>query len=225
MGGNSSILLRFRSFSEFVLANRKEFSPRVFSQHYSPFIKAMKRDEFCAESEKLALALTKENENEFAGIIYSALCKAAEFFPKELEKFAIRGYQAAEANGDYVHMMARLNNLRKIYIDNPERLYDYIQTLFKQEKCLKHITRNYDDCVKSYQSIIREPATREQYQSMLAYIQTEIAKLTRRKHPEGAIYKLMSARNIFEKQNNKQSLNYVNMLISEIETTLKRQKA
>lgn len=216
MDGNSAIILKFKNFSEFILANRKTVSPRVFSQHYSPFIRAMKRDEFCAESEKLATALTKENENGFAGIIYSTLCKVTEFFPNELEKFALKGYEVAKSNGDYVHMMARLNNLRKVYANRPDRLYDYIQTLYKQEKCLKQLTRHYEECVQGFQSVIRKPATLEQYESMLAYVQTEIAKLTKRKHPYDALNKLMSARHIFEQQNNTQSIKYIDMLISEI---------
>lgn len=218
MGGNSAILLKFKNFSEFILANKKSVSPRVFSQQYSPFVRIMKRDEFCTESEKLATALTKENENGFAGIIYSTLCKVTEFFPNELEKFALKGYEIAQSNGDYVHMMARLNNLRKVYDGRPEKLYDYVQTLYKQEKCLKQLTRHYDECVRDFQSVIREPATLEQYEGMLAYVQTEIGKLTKKKHPNDALNKLLSARHIFEKQNNIRSVNYIDMLIGEIRT-------
>lgn len=219
MGGNSSILLRFKSFSEFILTNRKSISPRVFSEHYGSFVKAMKPDEFCTESAQLAEELSKQNENGFAGIIYSTLCKVTECVPHELEKFAIKGYETAKLNGDYVHMAARLNNLRKVYDGKPEKFYDYIQTLYKQEKCLKKLTRNYDDCVQNFQSVIRKPATKEQYEQLLAYVQTEIAKITRKKHPEDALHKLISARYIFEQQNNTKSLNYVNMLISEIQSS------
>lgn len=219
MGGNSAILIKFKNFSDFILANRKSVSPRVFSEHYSTFVKKMKPDEFCSESEKLATALTKHNENGFAGIIYSTLCKVTEFIPNELEKFALKGYEVAQSNGDYVHMMARLNNLRKVYNGRPEKLYNYVQTLYKQEKCLKQLTRHYDECIQDFQSVIRQPASQEQYEQMLAYVQTEIGKLTRKKHPNDALNKLMSARHIFEKQNNTRSVNYINMLISEIQAT------
>lgn len=216
MVGTSAILAKFRNFSEFIVANRKSVSPRIFSQEYGTFVKSMKVDEFCAESEKLATALRNQNENGFAGIIYSTLCKVTEFIPNELEKFALKGYEVAQANGDYVHMMARLNNLRKVYDGRPEKLYDYIQTLYKQEKCLKQLTKHYEECVTNFQSVIRKPASQEQYEKMLAYVQTEIAKLTKKKHPNDALNKLMSARHIFEKQNNEQSLKYIDMLINEI---------
>lgn len=219
MGGNTRILLKFKSFSEFILANRRSISPEVFSQHYSAFMRNMKPDEFCAESAKLAEALTGKNENGFAGIIYSTLCKVTELIPNELEKFALRGYEVAQSNGDYVHMMARLNNLRKLYINKPDRLYDYVQTLYKQEKCLRQLTRHYDECVAQFQSVIRKPASQAQYEQMLAYVQTEIAKLTRKKHPNDALNKLMSARRIFEKQNNTKSVAYIDTLINEIRAT------
>ena len=75
---------------------------------------------------------------------------------------------------------------------------------------------NYEECVTNFQSVIRKPASQEQYEKMLAYVQTEIAKLTKKKHPNDALNKLMSARHIFEKQNNEQSLKYIDMLINEI---------
>ena len=216
MNKNSAITLEFKNFSEFILANQKTVSPIEFSQKYCTFIRAMKRDEFCTESERLASALTKEKENRFTGIIYSALCKVTEFFPNELEKFALKGYEVAKSNGDYIHMMARLNDLRKVYSHRPEKLYDYIQTLYKQEKCLRQLTHHYEECIQGFKSIIRKPATLEQYENMLAYVQTEIAKLTKNKHPNDALNKLMSARHIFEQQGNTRSTQYIDMLISEI---------
>lgn len=213
-----TIISKFQAFSQFILENRNTITPRVFSQHYSKFVKKMERDAFCSESEKLAETLCTTEGNNFAGIIYSTLCKLTEFFPNELENFALKGYEVAKANGDYVHMMARLNNLRKVYINRPDKLYNYIQVLYKQEKCLKQLTNHYDECMESYNSIIRNPATKEQYTDMLAHVQTEIAKLTRKKHPHDAMRKLLSAREIFYTQNDEKSLQYVDFLISEIGT-------
>ena len=211
----------FRSFSEFVLTNNKKFTPRVFSEEFGKvqrgFLAGNDRDVFCSEAGNFAEKLAAQNNNDFAGIIYSGLCKLTEFYPPVLEKYALKGYEAAKANGDYVHMMARLNDLRKIYMNKPDKLYDYIQVLYKQEKCLRQLARHYDTAVESFQTVSRKPAKKEDYEQMLGYVQTEIAKLTRKKHPNDAMRKLLSAKEIFEKSGNKPSIKYIDMLLRDIE--------
>lgn len=209
-----------QSFSDFVLSNRKMISPRVFSEEFGKiqrgFLAGNDRDLFCLGASRFAKNLAANDNKDFAGIIYSRLCKLMEFSPVELEKYAKEGYKIAELNGDYVHMMARLNDLRKVYMKRPEKLYDYIQVLYKQEKCLKHLSKHYDSAVATYQSVSRKPASQHDYEQMLAYVQTEIGKLTKVKHPNDAMKKLLSAKNIFEKSDNKHAIKYVDMLISEI---------
>ena len=216
----------FRRFSDFVLANNKKLTPHVFSSEYSKvkrgFLAGNTRDQFCSEAEQFATRLAEQKSNDFAGIVYSDLCKLSEFTPKALEKYAFQGYEAARANGDYIHMMARLNDLRKIYMHRPEKLYDYIQVLYKQEKCLKQLARHYDSAVDTFQSVSRKPAKKEDYEQMLAYVQTEIGKLTKKKHPNDAHRKLLSARDIFEHYQNVPSIKYIDMLLKEIEKAQKQ---
>ncbi len=214
-------LPEFHSFSKFVLENQEAISPRLFSQEFTKmqrnFAQGQDRDVFCLQANALAQELLKTENKDLAGIIYSGLCKITEFIPNELERFARQGYEVAKSNGDYVHMMARLNDLRKVYMDRYDKLYDYIQVLFKQEKCLKQLTRHYDESVGSYKSVMRRPAPLQEYRTMLAYVQTEIGKLTKKKHPEDAYKKLYSARQIFEQDGNIRAVKYVEMLISEID--------
>jgi len=214
------VLPDFNKFSEFVMKNQKQMSPRVFSQQLvsvqRDFLAARQRELFCSEADKLAQKLFEEENGNFAGIIYSTLTKLTEFFPNELEIYAKKGLKVAEANGDYVHMMARLNNLRKIYIDKPDKLYDYIQTLFAQEKCLKRLTKFYDESTENYKTIIRKAASKEDYEKMLAYVQTEIGKLTWRKHPNDALKKILSAQRIFKEKGLTQSVEYIDLLVARI---------
>lgn len=214
------VLPDFNKFSEFVIQNQKQISPRIFSQQLGliqrDFVAAKQMELFCKESDKLAQKLIAQENGNFAGIIYSALTKLTEFFPKELEIYAKKGLQVAEANGDYVHMMARLNNLRKVYIDKPDKLYDYIQTLFAQEKCLKKLTKSYEASTEGYKTITRKAAPKEDYEKMLAYVQTEIGKLTWKKHPNEALKKLISAQHIFKEKGIQQSVEYIDFLISKI---------
>lgn len=214
------ILPEFNSFSKFVLENQKQITPRVFSQEFIRFQRGcdapLTRDMFCQQADDLALKLIEQKNKDLPGIIYSGLCKMTEAFPNQLERFALSGYKVAKSKRDYVHMMARLNDLRKVYTRRPDKLYDYIQVLYKQEKCLKQLTNHYDESVLAYQSVIRKPASKDDYRQMLAYVQTEIGKLTRKKHPDDALKKLLNAREIFVERGNKQSVSYVDMLISEI---------
>lgn len=183
-------------------------------------MKAKQGDFFCTQADELAEKLIESSNNDFAGIIMSKLCKITEFLPDKLERFAKKGYAIAKSNGDYVHMMARLNNLRKVYQGRYDRLYDYIQVLYKQEKCLKEMTNHYDSAVGTYKSIVRNAASCREYENMLAYVQTEIGKLTRKKYPHDAQSKLLNARQIFEKRGNHQSVGYIDMLLDKISANL-----
>ena len=59
---------------------------------------------------------------------------------------------------------------------------------------------------------------------MLAYVQTEIGKLTRKKHPNDAKRKLLSAREYFVENNNEQSVRYIDLLLGKIEKQLSEKK-
>lgn len=215
------ICLQFDKFSDFIVQNHRKVTPQNFSKRYTSlqnnFLESHAGDLFCSKSAELAEALTKQEQNDFAGIIYSALCEITELIPHKLEIFAKRGYETAKSNGDYVHMMARLNNLRKLYIDHPNLFQKYIKVLHKQEECLQELTTHYAECADRHKSIKRPIGSKEQYEQMLAYVQTEIAKLTKEKHPEECLERLRSAREVFNRQHNTRSVSYIEMLISETE--------
>ncbi len=209
----------FDNFSKFIAENADNITPTQFSKEVTNIqkssIRELGRDEFCAQANIIAKDLVGKDKLDFASIIYSTLCKITEFFPEQLETFAKEGYKIAEAKGDLVHMMARLNNLRKVYYRRPDKVFQYIQVLKKQESCLLKIIQNYDRVRTSGNYIIKSPAKKEQYEQMLGFVQTELAKLTKRKHPEQALQRLYSAKQIFEQSGNTRHLQYIDMLISE----------
>lgn len=213
------------TLSRYVLGNAKKLTPSAFSKQFGEVKRSYmvrgKVDEFYSEASSFAKDLSKQQNNDFAGIVISSLSKVDNVSPSAAEKLALQGYEIAKANGDYVHMMARLNDLRKVYTKRPEKLYDYVQVLYKQEKCLRQLSKNYDKTVLSYKTISREAASQEDYTQMLAYVQTEIAKITKNKHPNDAMRKLLSARQIFENLGNQRSLGYIDMLINEIKKSPK----
>ena len=61
--------------------------------------------------------------NDFAGIIMRCLVsKLTQFFQKNKNPLQLKGMKSQKANGDPIHMMARLNDLRKIYYRRPEKI-------------------------------------------------------------------------------------------------------
>lgn len=208
------------NFSKFLQNNRGQLSPQEFAEKFGKvqrqYLTSKQKDLFCTEADILAEQMVKEENHDFAGIIFSALCKITRYFPEKLEFFALKGLKIAKIKGDFVHMMARLNDLRKVYYRNPEKLFEYVQTLYQQEKCLKELTKNYDEAITSYNTVTRQAAPKKDYELMLAHVQTEIGKITKRKHPHDAMKKLLSARETFETRGYTQNVQYINMLLSEI---------
>ena len=201
---------KLEQFSRFVFDNQNQISPRIFAEEFGKierqYLIEKQKDLFCSEADRFAGQLAEHENNDFAGIIMSALCKLTQLFPEKQEPFAIKGYKIAKANGDPIHMMARLNDLR----------YKAL------EKCLKELTKNYANAIKSYKSVTRQAAKQRDYEQMLAHVQTEIGKITKRKHPHDARAKLLSAREIFKQHGNTKNVKYINMLLSEIEAAISR---
>ena len=219
-----------RCFADNILNNTHSMSERDFAQNLTAIQKSYmktpaQRDYFCTAADKFADRLLEENNLDFAGIIISKLCKITEDIPSKLEKFLIKGYEIAKKNGDYIHIMARLNSLRKIYYRKHDKLRQYIQVLYKQEKYLEHLTQNYETTTQGYHSLLRAPASKNEYLQMLAHVQVEISKITKRLHPQEAIDRLNSAEEIFHSLGNNLHDDYISMLISEAEQVILRKSS
>lgn len=212
--------------ADYVIQNNRNISPKFLSRE---FLTMQNRyadryyNTFCHDADVMGKCLERGKNPELPGIIYSAMCKLTEYFPHQLEYFAKKGYQVAERNGDYIHMMARLNDLHNVYRNNPNKLMQYIDVLYGQERCLKELCYNYDNAISTFRSVTRQPAPRESYYLILANTQTELAKLIRRKHPDQAERKLLSARNIYSRdkiespKKNQASIKYIDQLLHKIE--------
>lgn len=210
----------FKTFSQIALKNNIDKSS--FSRNLTMFKHGYCGNRgkilFCEEADALAEKLIKQGNYDFSGIIYSCITKICKNNPELLEKYAIKGYSIACQNGDYIHMLSRLDDLRKLYDRNPEKLYDFIQVMYAQEKCLENLSYNYEATTSTYKTILRKAAPKEDYEKMLGYIQTDIAKLIRNKHPDNSFKRLDSARRIFTKYNNIQGVDYIDRLKSKIES-------
>jgi len=216
-------LTEVQDFSKFVIDNHRQISPRVLCSEFckiqKSFLDGTNTDEFCKEADNLVDNLIEKQNNELAGVVVSFLCKITEFIPNLLENFAAKGYALAKENDDVVHMTARLNELRKIYMGKPDKLYKYIQVLYKQEGCLEELTKNYEHAKMNYKTASREIAPKRRYEVMLAYVRTEIGKLTRKKHPHHALEKLLKAKQTFINSGNEKCVKYIELLLKEIQNS------
>jgi len=194
----------------------RKFFAGEFSRIKNAYLRYGQEDTFCIESDRLADRLMEKNNFDFVGIIMSALCKINEDMPHNLEYFARKGYMASYRNGDYIHAVARLNDLRRIYMGKPEKRYEYLHILYKQEHFLQEMVHDYAGTVSAFRTIKRAAAPKGTYEQMLAYTKTEISKLTYHKNPHGAMTKLNTAMQLFRKADNTHGLNYAKLIVRNI---------
>lgn len=207
-------------FCKYVADTRNNVSRRFFAGEFgrikNAYLRNGQEDTFCFETDRLADRLMRNNNFDFVGIIMSALCKINENLPHNLEYFAKKGYAASCQNGDFIHAVARLNDLKRIYMGNPRKRAEYLQVLYKQEQFLQEMVQNYTGTVSSFCTIKRAAAPKDTYEQMLAYTKTEISKLTYRSNPREAMTKLNRAMQIFKKADNTHGWNYATLIVRNI---------
>ena len=210
-----------RNFSRYVLENRDAISNKTFAKHLCQLGSSYRKNQltediFSREADMLADELFELNKFDFVSIIMSKLCKINRYRIDALEFFAKKGLSIAEIQGDYVHMVARLNDLRNIYFNNPAYKNEYIHVLRKEENYLKIITQSYDDAKKSFGTCGHKMAPLETYELMLAQIQADLAKYIKNCNPQEAKKKLTSALRLFNKHGVKKPVKYIAHIYVEI---------
>lgn len=214
-----------RDFGHYVEKNHKTVSAQYFAKKLWELDKRygqspVTREVFSYEADMLADKLFALKRNDCVSIIMSLLCKTNKYCAPALEFFAGKGLDIAIINRDYVHMVARLNDLRTVYCNAPGQLHTYIRILEDEERCLLYITKSYDGAKHSFNTIGKKMAPKEKYEIMLAQVQLELAKLIKNKHPKTAFKKLASAERIFIKYNDRKTLDYISKLFHEINYNL-----
>ncbi len=210
-----------RDFSRYVLENRDVISNKTFAKQLCLLGNSYRKtrlteDIFSREADMLADELFDLNKFDFVSIIMSTLCKINRYRMDALEFFARKGLSIAEIQGDYVHMVARLNDLRSIYFNNPAYKNEYLHVLQKEEKYLKIITEHYDAAQQSFRTSGHKMAPLETYELMLAQIQADQAKYIKNCNPQEAKKKLISALRLFNKHKVKKPIPYIAHIYTDI---------
>lgn len=165
---------------------------------------------------KFAENLINLGKDSLAEIIYSFLIKANSNNPELVERFAINSLAIAKRFNDPVHIMARCENLRRIYsVIEPEN-EKLLKVLYEEKRALNDISKNYQSAQNRFKTVKTEMKPVENYQIMLAAIKLQIAKIIKKSKPNEAIDELKEAKELLCKNKNGELLQEVDKLLSEI---------
>lgn len=209
---------RFYAFSKETVGGvhkDKNYVVSQLKQYEKQYNRLGLTDVFCNKAVQLADSLVKGGQRDFAGMIYSNLLKFPMLSTELKEKIAIRALEVAENQGDIVHTLARLVDLKKHYKDLGMK-QNYFQILIEEEKLLKKIIKNYQLSKLRFKSVARQIQPIDTYILKQAMTKVEIAKSLLRRDPNSALTRLFAAREVFVKYNRKKEISFVDKLRSQI---------
>lgn len=150
-------------------------------------------------SSRFAESLVNLGQPSLAGIVYSTLIKLNEGNIKLIEELATKALAIAKRQHDPIHIMARANDLKRVYKIIAPGSEQHLKALYTTKRALVDICINYKETKRKYKSVTAKMKPLEQYEIMLASIRTEIAKVIKTKEPKTAKLELLSARESFQK--------------------------
>ena len=203
-----------------IVSKKEDIEPSTFTDSlnklFDKFISNNKIEKMNKNCTKLAEKLVGFGNGKLAAIIYSALIKANSNNPELVERFAINGLAIAKRFNDPVHIMARCENLRRIYSVTEPQSEKLLTVLYEEKRALNQISKNYQKVQNRFQTVTSEMKPVEKYQIMLCAIKIQIAKIIEKSNPKEAINELKEAKVLLGKDKNGELLQEVEKLLSEI---------
>lgn len=214
---------RFNRFSKMTINGQHRDATYIISQmkqYEKQYKKVGMLDVFCEQTARLADALHHRGLNDFAGILYSNLVKLPNIPPRQREVFAQRALEVAQIQGDLLHTLARIVDLKKVYQNNG-RKRQVIDALFLEEKQLMAIIKDFEKTKKSYKTYNRGVSPLETYRLRLAMARVDIAKGLMNSNPTTAENKIKLAIPTFKQFGREKELEFANVLLSQLTTKVK----
>lgn len=180
------------------------------------FEKCSQREIMNKNSKRFAETLVNLGQGSLAGIIYSFLIKFNLNKPSLVEQFAYNGLAIAKRFNDPVHIMARCEDLNKIYSITDPQSTKRLHLLYDEKRALNKICKDYDSAKGRFMTISREMKPMEVYQRMLCHVKIRIARIEKGTNPNQAIYELESARKIADELQSDKLIKIINSVISDI---------
>lgn len=180
------------------------------------FEQCSQREIMNKNSKRLAETLVHIGNGSLAGIIYSFLIKLNLNKTATVEQLAYNGLAIAKRFNDPVHIMARCEDLNKIYSITDPHSTKRLHLLYDEKRALNKICKDYDSAKGRFMTISREMKPIEAYQRMLCHVKIRIARAEKGTNPNQAIYELESARKIANELQSKKLIKIIDSVIKEI---------
>lgn len=187
---------------------------------FNRFIDQNQLDKINKNSQRFAEKLVSLGDGRLAGIIYSLLIKVNASNPELVEHFATNGLAIAKRFHDPVHIMARCEDLRKIYNVSSPQSDKMLKVLYEEKRALNTITKNYKSAQDRFQTISKELKPVDNYKIMQGGIQIQIAKILKNKDKNAAIEELRSAYNLLSSVGKGKYTEDIEKLLDELNTTM-----
>lgn len=198
----------------------KDFSTDLY-RFSSAFEKTPEADILVKKANQFAEKFTSNGNNNFAGVIYSFLLKVVKN-PKIVETLAVKQLAIAKRTNDPIHIMARTADIRKVYQEIAPNSPEHLKWLREEVRSIRKVINHYEHSTKNFKSVSRDVRPKEFYEEMLGFILVDVGKILKKQSPKEAMPVMLEAKEIFAKLNNEKALDFVNQLIKETESKLKK---
>lgn len=203
----------FYHFADRTISRRKPDVKYLISQlkyHETKYDKNGFLTDFLFRLEDFAYGLEHNGLLDIAGMIYSRLAKLPTT-PELKEQFLRGGLRLARKQGDPIHILGRIVDLKKLY-EAEGKGNKFYKMLFSEEQTLTGIVENFVKAKINYRTVSKKAATEDVYSYRLAVVKVDIAKKMRSKD---RVERLLEAKEIFERLGCEKELKFVNKLLYE----------
>lgn len=182
------------------------------------FLQNNQTEKLNKNSIRLAERLVGLGSGRLAGIIYSLLIKANSDNPELVVRLATNGLAIAKRFHDPVHIMARCEDLRRIYNVTCPQSEKMLKVLYEEKRALNSINKNYKSAQNRFITISKEMKSLDNYQIMQGAVQIQIAKILKNSNPQAAIAELESAYKLLTSIGKGKYTKEIEKLLQEIKT-------
>lgn len=209
----------FRNFQKYTIYSKNKNPVHLITQlqqYEKQYKKLGLLDSFYIISEQFALKLHEMGLNDFAGIILSKLIKQPEIIHERKSAIANTALTIAKEQGDPIHILARLVDLKKINASKNGSKKQYLKILKEEEEILTRILNNFEDSKLQFKTVSRNSSEKEKYQFRLATARVDIGKCLMYSEVKTAKAKLIQALQSFKALGREREAEFATRLISEI---------
>ncbi len=211
---------QFGRYAQQILKESKPEIPKIITS-LQIYEKSYKRlgfiEGFVQQAQIFAEECFNKGLMDVTGIIYSSLIKIPNLPSDAKEALILRAIMIAQKQNDSIHELARVVDLKHLYDEvGKQTKREYMKVLFSEEKILKNIVENYQECCSNHRTISRKVADVELYEYNLGLCKIDIAKKVFKSDKKLAYKKLKEARKIFTGLDKTKELSYTEKLIYEL---------